>query len=114
MALFWVEILLVFNAQFKASGSDSLGILVVKSPAFWFLMIITFFIILPWIRLRKVEAFSEVLFNHVVRIRFKYMKVSPVMGIRITHNPLKEWHAFATIPEADGSSFSLIVSDVDD
>lgn len=114
VGLFWVDILLVCTAQSKISGSDSLGITVIKTPAFWLLLIITFFIILPWIRLRKVDAYPEVLSNHAVRIRFKYMKVGPVLGIRITHNPLKEWHAFATIPEADGSSFSLIVSDAGD
>lgn len=114
VGLFWVDILLVCTAQSKISGSESLGITVIKTPAFWLLLIITFFIILPWIRLRKVDAYPEVLSNHAVRIRFKYMKVGPVLGIRITHNPLKEWHAFATIPEADGSSFSLIVSDAGD
>ena len=114
VALFWVDIMLVSNAQSKAPGSDSMGILLVRSPAFWFLVVITFFIILPWLRLRKVEAFPEVLSNHAVRIHFKYMQIGPVMGIRITHNPMNEWHAFATIPEADGSSFSLIVSDAGD
>ena len=111
VALFWVEILLVLHAQSEIPGSDSLGILVLKAPAFWFLLLITFYIVLPWIRLRKVAAYPEVLSNHAVRIHFKYMKMGPVLGIRITHNPLKEWHAFASIPEADGSSFSLIVSD---
>lgn len=114
VGLFWVEILLVCNAQSKTPGSDSLGMVVIQTPTFWILLFITFFIILPWIRLRKVDAFPEVLSNHAVRIRFKYMKIGPVLGIRITHNPLKEWHAFATIPEADGSSFSLIVSDAGD
>lgn len=114
VALFWVEILLVSHAQSKAPGADSLSIVVIKSPAFWILIVITFFIILPWIRLRKVEAFPEVLSNHAVRIRFKYMKIGPGLALRITHNPLKEWHAFATIPEADGSSFSIIVSDAGD
>lgn len=114
VALFWVEILLVSNAESKVPGSKPLGIIVVKTPAFWILLVITFFIILPWLRLRKVEAFPEVLSNHVVRIHFKYMRIGPVLGIRITHNPLKEWHAFASIPEADGSSFSLIVSDAGD
>lgn len=114
VGLFWVDILLVCTAQSKIPGSESLGITVIKTPAFWLLLIITFFIILPWIRLRKVDAYPEVLSNHAVRIRFKYMKVGPVLGIRITHNPLKEWHAFATIPEPDGSSFSLIVSDAGD
>lgn len=114
VGLFWVEILLVSNAESKVPGSESLGIVVIKAPAFWILLVITFFIILPWVRLRKVEAFPEVLSNHVVRIYFKYMKIGPVLGIRITHNPMKEWHAFASIPEADGSSFSLIVSDAGD
>ncbi|KAL6718318.1 hypothetical protein ACLMJK_004407 [Lecanora helva] len=111
VALFWVEILLVLHAQSEIAGSDSLGILVIKAPAFWFLLIITFFIVLPWLRLRKVAAFPEVLSNHAVRIHFKYMKIGPVLGIRISQNPLKEWHAFASIPAGDGSSFSLIVSD---
>ena len=113
VALFWVEILLVLHAESDSPGSSSFGILVVQAPAFWFLLIVTFFIILPWIRLRKVEAFPEVLSRHAVRIHFKYSykNIRNVIGLRITHNPLKEWHAFATIPDADGSSFSLIVSD---
>ena len=111
VALFWVEILLVLHAQSQIPGSHSFGILVVQAPAFWFLLAITFFILLPWLRLRKVAAYPEVLSNHAVRIHFKYMKIGPILGIRITDNPLKEWHAFASIPQADGSSFSLIVSD---
>lgn len=113
VALFWVEILLVLRAEANMSGTDSLGLLVVQAPTFWFLLVVTFFIILPWIRLRKVEAFPEVLSKHAVRIHFKYSykNIGNVIGLRITHNPLKEWHAFATIPDADGSSFSLIVSD---
>ena len=113
VALFWVEILLVLHAESNIPGTESLGLLVVQAPSFWFLLIITFFIILPWVRLRKVEAFPEVLSRHAVRIHFKYSykNIGNVIGLRITHNPMKEWHAFATIPDADGSSFSLIVSD---
>ena len=111
VALFWVEILLVLHAQSQIPGSDSLGMLVIQAPAFWFLLVITFFIILPWLRLRKVTAYPEVLSTHAIRIHFKYMKIGRVLGIRLSQNPLKEWHAFASIPAADGSSFSLIVSD---
>lgn len=113
VALFWVEILLVLHAESNIPGTNSFGSLVVQAPAFWFLLVITFFIILPWIRLRKVEAFPEVLSKHAVRIHFKYSykNIGNVIGLRITHNPMKEWHAFATIPDADGTSFSLIVSD---
>ena len=114
VALFWVEILLVLNAQSKIPGASSLGILVAQAPAFWFLLLISIFIVLPWLRLRKVEAVPEVLSNHALRLHFNYRKVGPVVGIRITHNPMKEWHAFATIPDSAGSSFSLIVSDAGD
>jgi hypothetical protein len=113
VALFWVDILLILNTQSKLPGSDSLGILVVKNPAFWFLLLITFLIILPWLRLRKVDAIPEKLSNHAIRIHFNHTKVGGVLGIRITHNPLTEWHSFATIPSSDGS-FSCIVSDAGD
>ena len=114
VGLFWALILLFARAESKTPNGDSLGLSLVKLPAFWILVVITFFTILPWLRLRKVEAFPEVLSNHAVRIHFNYMKLGPMLGLRIAHNPLKEWHAFAGLPEADGSSFSLIVSDAGD
>ncbi|KAL8698838.1 MAG: hypothetical protein Q9201_006352 [Fulgogasparrea decipioides] len=114
VGLFWVLILLVAKATSEMPGYDSLGMTVVKSPAFWLLAVITFFTILPWLRLRKVEAFPEILSSHAIRIHFKYMKIGPILGVRISDNPLKEWHAFASIPAADGQSFSLIVSDAGD
>ncbi|KAL8729563.1 MAG: hypothetical protein Q9166_004643 [cf. Caloplaca sp. 2 TL-2023] len=114
VALFWVLILLVSKASSEMPGADPLGTTVIKSPSFWILLVITFFTILPWLQLRKVEAFPEILSNHAIRIHFKYMKVGPILGIRISDNPLKEWHAFASIPAPDGQSFSLIVSDAGD
>lgn len=114
VGLFWVETLLVSNAQAKLAGADPLGIILVKSAIFWILLGITFLIMLPWVRLRRVDAFPEILSSHAVRIRFTFMKMGPVLGLRITDNPLKEWHAFATIPEKDASSFSVIVSKAGD
>ncbi|KAL8916768.1 MAG: hypothetical protein Q9172_006134 [Xanthocarpia lactea] len=114
VALFWVLVLLMSKGKSELAGADSLGITVIKSPVFWILLVITFFTILPWLRLRKVEAFPEILSDHAIRIHFKYMKIGPILGIRISDNPLKEWHAFASIPAPDGQSFSLIVSDAGD
>ena len=113
VALFWVLILLVLQAQSKLPGSDSLGMLVIQAPTFWFLLVITFCIILPWLRLRKVDAVTEKLSDHAVRMHFQYTDVGAVMGIRITHSPLKEWHSFATIP-GPGKTFSCIISDAGD
>ena len=114
ITLFWVQLLLVLQAQSRTPGSGSFGQVVVKAPAFWLLLAITWFIILPWLRLRRVAAYPEVLSNHAVRVHFKYTKIDSVKTLRITHHPLKEWHPFACIPAADGSSFSMIVSDAGD
>ena len=114
VALFWAEVILVAVKQSEHPGSESLGMVVVKTPPFWFLIAITFSIVLPWLRLRKVQAWPEILSGHAVRIHFNYAKIGLVMGIRIANSPLHEWHPFASIPEADGSSFSVIVSDAGD
>ena len=114
VALFWADLLLVIHAQTKIPGTENLGRLVLKSPACWLLVAITFSIILPWLRLRKVAAIPEVLSNHATRIHFDYTKVGTVMGIRLALHPLKEWHPFATIPAPDGKSFSMLVSNAGD
>ena len=114
VGLFWAEILLVLHAQARVPGSQSYSMMIVKEPAFWFLVVITFLIVLPWIRLRKVVAIPEVLSDHATRIHFDYTSVAPISGIRLATSPLKEWHAFATIRAPDGKSFSLVVSDAGD
>ena len=113
VALFWVLILLDLRAHANSPGSGPLGVLVVRAPTFWFLLVITFCIILPWLWLRKIDVVTEKLSAHAVRMHFQYTDVGAVMGIRITHSPLKEWHSFATIP-GPGKTFSCIISDAGD
>jgi len=113
VALFWVIVLLDCKAQTGLPGSKPLGMLVIDTPNFWFLLLITFCIILPWLRLRKVDAVTERLSNHAVRMHFRYTDVGAVMGVRISHDPMKEWHSFATIP-GPGRDFSVIISDAGD
>ncbi|EEB92186.1 hypothetical protein MPER_09340, partial [Moniliophthora perniciosa FA553] len=88
-----------------------LGHAMKTTPAFWLLVILTGSLILPWLRLRKVNVRSEVLSNHAVRLYFDY-GVTPVAGsfVRISESPLMEWHGFATIPEPGKSGYSLVVS----
>ncbi|KAL9098533.1 MAG: hypothetical protein Q9163_005824 [Psora crenata] len=114
VALFWLEIMLVAVVQAEGPDADALGLVVVKTPSFWLLLVVTFFIILPWARLRRVQAWPEILSDRAVRVHFNYTRVGAVLGIRIANSPLHEWHPFATIPEADGSSFSIIISDAGD
>ena len=114
IGLFWTEIMLVNHELSKLRNAQPFGMTLIKTPAFWFLIAVTICIILPWLRLRKVQAWPEILSPRAARIHFNYRSIGKVVGIRIANNPLKEWHPFATIPEADGASFSIIVSDAGD
>ena len=71
-------------------------------------------LILPWLRLRRVPVQAEPLSNHAVRLHFTYANTPLCAAPRLTDNPLKEWHAFAGIPEEDGVGFSVIVSKAGD
>ena len=114
VALFWVQTVLVCYEQSRVAHAQSLGLLLIQTPIFWLLALVTGSIILPWLRLRKIQAWPEILSQRAARIHFNYTSIGSVVGIRIANNPLKEWHPFATIPEADGSSFSILVSSAGD
>ena len=115
VGLFWVLILLINHAQSQTAGSPTLGRLILRAPAFWFLVVTTACIILPWLRLRKVPVHAENLSSHAIRLHFSHIQeIGPVLGIRLATSPLKEWHAFATIPSASPEDFSVIISDAGD
>ncbi|MCJ1373656.1 hypothetical protein MMC20_004885 [Loxospora ochrophaea] len=114
LALFWILLPVLANSLRPLAGDDSLGVFLAKTPAFWFLLVASLCIIRPWLQLKKVRAYPERLSSHAIRLRFNYTDIGIGVGIRITHSPLKEWHAFASIPDPDGKSFSLLVSNAGD
>ncbi|KAI0801910.1 nonribosomal peptide synthetase 12 [Irpex lacteus] len=107
-ALVWVQVVLLTN-DYKGVG-QSLGHALVHSAPLWLVSVMTASLILPWVRLRKVDVRSEVLSKHAVRLHFDY--VTPKTGhfVRLSESPLTEWHGFACIPVPDQKGFSLIVS----
>ena len=110
LALFWAQTLVVSETFRKAQQGVSLGRFLSRSPAFWFLVATTSSIIYPWLRLRKVRIRPEYLSRHAVRLHFEYNRPGLCVTIRVTDNPLKEWHAFATIPGPQSKGFSMLVS----
>ncbi|KAJ7827618.1 hypothetical protein B0H14DRAFT_2813841 [Mycena olivaceomarginata] len=87
LATFWMHSIFSAN-QYRVfeSGPPSLGRYLISTPNFWTLCISTSCSILSWGRLRKHDVYPE---------------------------PVLEWHAFATIPDDDGSGpkgFSVVVS----
>ena len=97
----------------------SVSYVLVRSPNFWFICISTSCTILSWSRLRRREVYPERLSSHATRLYFKYTKMQPFYGVKLSDNPVSEWHAFATIPDVDAETgeingFSVLVSNAGD
>lgn len=106
LALFWVELILF--AAFTSEGQSSLGPLLVRQPAFWFLIVTTCFIIWPWLLLRKLTIRAEYLSERAVRLHFTGYKVPPFSGIALSTSPLLEWHSFACMAAPPNGGSVLI------
>ena len=115
LALFWVELVLFARIQTQHPGAEHLGIILIKLPAFWFLLVSSLHSVLPWLRFHKLPVRAEKLSNHAIRLHFEE-PVPLFVGIRISDAPLKEWHSFACIPSRDGgrSGGSVLISDAGD
>ncbi|TBU62248.1 hypothetical protein BD310DRAFT_87219 [Dichomitus squalens] len=108
IALVWCLIMFLIK-DYKRPG-QTLGQAVVQAPPFWLVLIMTWSIILPWLRLRKVPVRAEVLSNHCVRLYFDYVDTQPGHFTRMSHSPLFEWHSFATISAPGAKGYSAVVS----
>jgi hypothetical protein len=111
VGLFWVEIMLLANMMHESTGK-SMSQVLIHLPTFWILIIITFHIILPWLRLRKWHFNPIQLSTHALRLKFA-QNLPPISGLAISEFPLGEWHQFATFPNSDGGG-SMIISDAGD
>ena len=102
LLLFWVQTVLFINDQ---GGS------LLATPGFWVLLIVTFSIALPWLRLKKVPVQIERPSNHVALVRFNH-GVTPFAGssTAVSRSPLTEWHSFANVPAPGEEGFRLTIS----
>ncbi|KAL0569057.1 hypothetical protein V5O48_012915 [Marasmius crinis-equi] len=108
-AMVWAQVILLINDYKKPR--ESLSHAVKTTPSFWLVVVFTGSLILPWLRLKKVDVRSVVLSNHAVRLFFDY-GVNPIAGsfVRISEDPLLEWHSFAAMPEIGRTGYSVVVS----
>jgi len=91
----------------------SLGVAILTSPGFWMLTASTCVVLINWGHLRLRDVRAEVLSSHATRLHFNYRNTNTCYAIRLSHNPVKDWHSFATIPDENGG-FSVIVSNAGD
>ena len=108
LALFWLQTVLFVDDQ---RGDVALGDALLSAPGFWTLVVVTFSIALPWLRLRRVPLEIATPSSHVAIARFDY-GVTPFAGSSTTlsRNPLMEWHAFANVPSPDADGYRLTIS----
>ncbi|GIZ47852.1 hypothetical protein CKM354_001093200 [Cercospora kikuchii] len=111
VAIVWVQLFCI-SASNAATESQTLGILLVKTPSFWMLVATTLLLIYPWLFLRKVTFVAEKLSTHATQLHFDTKKVLPTCaGIALSGAPFVENHKFATIPEPDKQpGFSVLVA----
>ncbi|KAF2682911.1 hypothetical protein K458DRAFT_478409 [Lentithecium fluviatile CBS 122367] len=131
IALFWTQLMLLTHhqcsipasASASASSKPSFATLLIHSPTFWNLTLITAMLVYPWLFLCQWTFTPEVLSPHAIRLHFP-QRVPKMCFISISTSPLREWHPFAIFPsmtaeEAEGTGAtdrgnSLIVSDAGD
>jgi hypothetical protein len=106
IGIFWVDAMLIVNELRKKSG-HSFGNELIQLPTFWLLFIITFHLVLPWLRLRKWNFQADQLSTHALRLNFE-KTLPPLSGLAIAESPLAEWHPFATYPKAGGGGCMII------
>jgi hypothetical protein len=114
----WLALIILWIQTFFATRDLAYGVTAshayLHSPPIWLLTVTTMAIIFPWLSLRKVPVRSEVLSSHAVRIWFDYTTPSVGTSVRLAERPLGDWHGFATITNANGKGFSLVVSNAGD
>ncbi|EUC42729.1 hypothetical protein COCMIDRAFT_102752 [Bipolaris oryzae ATCC 44560] len=84
------------------------------NAAVWLLAATTFIIILPWTRMRRVPITTELVSNREVKLSFPFKHMPYTSTMRFSQSPLLEWHAFATIPNPDGESAYIVISQAGD
>jgi hypothetical protein len=113
LVLFWLQTGFMIKLQAKVNNNSLQTEFVASSP-FWFLTVLTIFILYPWLRLRYRQVRAEKLSDHALRLHFDYTKPRGCSAVRLADRPLKETHAFAVIPNMQGKGFSVIVSHAGD
>lgn len=121
LVVFWVHLFIILLLEKEKAKHlhhyENFGIRLVKVPSFWLLLVSTSCGLVSRGRLRRREVFAETLgegsIGHAIRLHFKYYDMPPFYGVKVSTDPLREWHSFATIPDKRGG-FSILVSNAGD
>ncbi|KAK1268721.1 hypothetical protein QJS04_geneDACA008219 [Acorus gramineus] len=97
LALLWAFVFLTISYNSSNKSYDVRLSRLVRTQEFWLTLSITFFIVLPWVTVRRVPVSVSAPSNHASIIKFGGRGVKAGILGRISRSPLSEWHAFGII-----------------
>jgi hypothetical protein len=108
VAAFWV---LTVDLAVTGQGTTSPLVALVTDWHLWVLALVTASVAWPWLRLRRVPITVERPSAHAAIVHLDYgVRPSFASGVGISVNPLREWHAFATVTTPGQSGYRLLIS----
>lgn len=110
----WASLLVLWINTGVGTRTQTTNHKLYQSVSIWLLAATNFLVILPWLRICRVPIRTKQVSSREVMITFPYANVPYMSTIRCSLNPLKEWHAFATIPSTDAFTAHMIISQAGD
>ncbi|GAB2291358.1 hypothetical protein Dimus_025616 [Dionaea muscipula] len=114
LALLWAFVILTVSYDpttksyiIISDGNLLLGSRLIKQQEFWFTVVVTALIIIPWATVRRVPVKVSAPSNHASIVKFEGGVDAGMLG-RISPSPLSEWHAFGII--SDGKSEHMMLA----
>ena len=107
----WVYVILTNTYDSATMTWNLSGVHVVRQQAFWYVMGMTTFIVLPWICTRKVRVDIELPSPKVAVLRFERGMQQGLLA-RISRYAVWEYHAFGIISEGKHAKYHYLICGV--
>jgi hypothetical protein len=108
IGVFWV---LTVHLAIEGGGDASPIVAVATDWHVWVLAVLTASVAWPWVRLRRVPITVVRPSSHAVIVHLDHgVRPQYASGVGISLNPLREWHAFATVTTPGQPGYRLLIS----
>jgi predicted ferric reductase len=109
VCMLWLQVVLAVLAE-SAENTGMVGQQLLMDVPFWLLIVSTALLVYPWTQLRSIPVEAQRLSDDVLRLTIHHTEEESCMTRRLATVPLKETHAFATVPGKDGKTYSVYIS----
>ncbi|RMX88698.1 hypothetical protein D0869_01434 [Hortaea werneckii] len=112
ICLFWAQIIMSAVSSAREASRHVASVLV-TTPSFWMLIVITVCLLYPWLWLRRLPVKAHRRSTHAIELRFHDRNVASCASLSMSSSPVMETHKFVAIPHAPEDperGYSVIVS----